>query len=96
MITPGVSSGERIRAYRNGLARLVTVLRNSAVAIPMGTATTSTPAATIRLLRSACHMPRSAASSPNQRSVVPSHGVTVGKRLSLKVAAAMMISGRNR
>ena len=47
-------------------------------------------------LRKPSHIRWSAHSSPNHCSVVPVHGVMVGKREALKVASAITSSGRNR
>ena len=78
------------------MARLCSRSSSSAAASPSGTASAITPAPTIRLVPSAAHMRWSSQSAWNQPSVKPIQGVTVGKRLLLKVAAAMMPSGRNR
>ena len=63
---------------------------------PPGTETTTTSTPTTRLVSRPLHIPSSCQSATNHFVVVPSQGVTVGNRLTLNVAAAMMASGRNR
>ncbi len=55
-ITPGVSSGDTISAYRKVRDRLCSRSSSSAAASPSGTASAITPAPTIRLVPSAAHI----------------------------------------
>jgi hypothetical protein len=68
----------------------------SAAAVPAGTATTTTATAMTIEMPKASHIARSAHIAPNQSSVVPCQGITVGNRLVLKAAAPMMASGARR
>ena len=52
--------------------------------MPIGTESSTTAAPTQSVLHRPCHIRWSAHSSPNHFSVVPVHGVTVGKRDSVE------------
>jgi hypothetical protein len=64
--------------------------------VPTGNDTSTTKKATTTEVHRDCHIVVSAHSAANHCSVVPCHGVTVGNRLVLNVAADITRSGMNR
>ncbi len=76
--------------------RALTWVSMSAPASPMGTASSTTPAPMIRLLRSPVISLSSRMRTSNHSTEKHSHGITRGKAELLKAVTLMMMSGPNR